>query len=134
MFKIVCKIRSISKLANNLIACLSNWHYRLHGPCLCPGCIENPRSSVIGLFRRESTSSTHMSSCDSSPQHPEHHALPGPNAVLLIEEGVTDPLGVLQRPGATVPPTTPNQRRQARRGSMLELSGSVSQKESHNSL
>lgn len=74
-----------------------------------------------------------MSSCESSPHH-ERRSSVGPNAILLIEEGVTDPLGVLQRPGASVPSATPNQRRQARRGSMLELSGSVSQKESHNSI
>lgn len=77
-----------------------------------------------------------MSSCETSP-HRERRGSAGPNAVLLIEEEVTDPLGVLQRPGASVQPTpvTPNQRRpQARRGSMLELSGSVSQKESHNSI
>lgn len=92
---------------------------------LCTGGIENPRSSVIGLFRRESTGSAHLSSCDSSPRH-ERRGSAGLNAVLLIEEGVTDPLGVLQRPGAAVQPVTPNQRRQARRGSMLELSGSVS--------
>lgn len=54
---------------------------RLHGPyLLSPGCIENPRSSVIGLFRRESTSSTHMSSCESSPGsgvYPGGRGLPG---------------------------------------------------------
>lgn len=101
----------------------------LHGPyLLSPGCIENPRSSVIGLFRRESTSSTHMSSCESSPgsghprnqkseeetqqqtschvQHPQQYSRQsssshGPSAVILIEEREADPLGVLQPPVPT---------------------------------
>lgn len=63
-----------------------------------------------------------MSSNESSPQR-ERRGSAGPNAVLLIEDGVSDPLGVLQKPGAV--PQTPGQRRQARRGSMLELSGFV---------
>lgn len=69
-----------------------------------------------------------MSSTDSSPQR-ERRGSAGPNAVLLIEEEVIDPLGVLQKPGGLPPPPqtpqTPGQRRQARRGSMLELSGCV---------
>ncbi|XP_065162372.1 sodium/hydrogen exchanger 3 isoform X15 [Atheta coriaria] len=92
------------------------------------GGIENPRSSVIGLFRRESTGSGQISSNDeSSPQRDRRGSASGPNAVLLIEDGVSDPLGVLQRPGAIPPPpqTPSGQRRQARRGSMLELSGSI---------
>lgn len=147
---------------NKNVACMG--HYLLSS-----GCIENPRSSVIGLFRRESTSSTHMSSCESSPggghiahAHPplaegfrsqsqpserhHHHvtmhqsSLHGPSAVLLIEEGDADPLGVLQsNPSSnTVPRTTPTtstfhtsmslpRPTTARRGSMLELpTGSVS--------
>lgn len=121
------------------------------------GCIENPRSSVIGLFRRESTSSTHMSSCESSPGRGTEEGRPsnqsqqtqsqhyGPSAVLVIEESSADPLGVLQAPptnptqpahhsSATIPRTTT-----ARRGSMLEFStGSVSnendQSAAHNSI
>lgn len=54
-------------------------------------------------------------------------------AVLLIEETTADPLGALQKAAgaqqsqasATTAPQTPGQRRQARRGSMLELSGCV---------
>ncbi|KAK9753379.1 hypothetical protein QE152_g3433 [Popillia japonica] len=96
------------------------------------GGLDYPRSSVIGLFRRESTGSAQMSSAESSP-HKERRGSAGMNAVLLIEEGTTDPLGVLQKPGGaqsqppttTVAPPTPSQRRQARRGSMLELSGCV---------
>ncbi|KAF2899863.1 hypothetical protein ILUMI_06325 [Ignelater luminosus] len=91
------------------------------------GGLENSRSSVIGLFRRDSAASGHISSCESSPQK-ERRSSSGPNAVILIEEGVTDPLGVLQRQ-VTIPPTqtpqTPNQRRQIRRGSMLEITGCV---------
>lgn len=125
------------------------------GRICSPGGIENPRSSVIGLFRRESTSSTHMSSCESSPgrgsdgrdgrngsQSQPHHF--GPSAVLLIEESTTDPLGVLQAP-PTNPAQFPHQAAtmprasSARRGSMLELpSGSVSnqtdQTPAHNSI
>lgn len=97
------------------------------------GGIENPRSSVIGLFRRESTGSGHISSSDSSPQR-ERRGSAGPNAVLLIEEETTsmatggvDPLGVLQKPCVIPPPpqTPGGLRRQGRRGSMLELSGCV---------
>lgn len=92
------------------------------------GGLENPRSSVIGLFRRESVGSGQISSNESSPQR-ERRGSAGPNAVLLIEDGVSDPLGVLQKPGTTsqppATPQTPGQRRQARRGSMLELSGCV---------
>lgn len=91
------------------------------------GGLENSRSSVIGLFRRDSAASGHISSCESSPQK-ERRSSSGPNAVILIEEGVTDPLGVLQRQ-VTIPPPqtpqTPNQRRQIRRGSMLEITGCV---------
>lgn len=89
---------------------------------------------MIGLFRRESSGSAHFSSSESSPQKEKRGSL-GPNAVLLFEEGTTaDPLGVLQKSsaggqqqdgGSKTPQTTPAQRRQARRGSMLELSGCV---------
>lgn len=99
------------------------------------GGIENPRSSVIGLFRRESTGSGQISSNDeSSPQRDRRGSASGPNAVLLIEDGVSDPLGVLQRPGAIPPPpqTPSGQRRQARRGSMLELSGCVDDADTSN--
>lgn len=73
-----------------------------------------------------------MSSNDSSPQR-ERRGSTGPNAVILIEEETADPLGVLQKaggqmlppPSAPQTPQTPGQRRQARRGSMLELSGCV---------
>ncbi|XP_022904070.1 sodium/hydrogen exchanger 3 isoform X3 [Onthophagus taurus] len=112
------------------------------------GGLDYPRSSVIGLFRRESTGSGQISSAESSPQK-ERRGSAGPNAILLIEDGVTgDPLGVLQKTSmgpttlGTTPlgptsmgtptltqlpaaPQTPGQRRQARRGSMLELSGSI---------
>lgn len=91
------------------------------------GGLENPRSSVIGLFRRESLGFDHFSSSESTPQKERRGSL-GRNAVLLIEED-TDPLGVLQKVGTTPilpqPPQTPGQRSQARRGSMLELSGCV---------
>ncbi|XP_064215970.1 sodium/hydrogen exchanger 3 isoform X2 [Tribolium castaneum] len=92
------------------------------------GGLENPRSSVIGLFRRESLGSEHLSSTESTPQKERRGSL-GRNAVLLIEEGESDPLGVLHKTGTIPPlpqpPQTPGQRRQARRGSMLELSGSI---------
>ncbi|XP_063919692.1 sodium/hydrogen exchanger 3 isoform X3 [Zophobas morio] len=92
------------------------------------GGLENPRSSVIGLFRRESLGSEHLSSTESTPQKERRSSL-GRNAVLLIEDGESDPLGVLQKTGTIPPlpqpPQTPGQRRQARRGSMLELSGSI---------
>ncbi|KAI4469869.1 hypothetical protein MML48_1g14209 [Holotrichia oblita] len=96
------------------------------------GGLDYPRSSVIGLFRRESTGSAQISSAESSPRK-ERRGSAGMNAILLIEEGTTDPLGVLQKPGGaqsqtpttTAAPQTPSQRRQARRGSMLELSGCV---------
>lgn len=117
-----------------------------------PGGLENPRSSVIGLFRRESLGSEPMSSTESTPQRERRGSTggsggrSGATAVILIEDGDTDPLGVLQKQASTVsapaapcgghssfatiptlpqPPQTPGQRRQARRGSMLELSGCV---------
>lgn len=87
---------------------------------------------MIGLFRRESLGSDHLSSCESTPQKERRGSL-GRNAVLLIEEGESDPLGVLQKTGTIPPlpqpPQTPGQRRQARRGSMLELSGCVNNDE-----
>lgn len=96
------------------------------------GGLENPRSSVIGLFRRESFGSEHLSSTESTPQKERRGSL-GRNAVLLIEDGESDPLGVLQKTGTIPPlpqpPQTPGQRRQARRGSMLELSGCVNNDE-----
>lgn len=92
------------------------------------GGLENTRSSVIGLFRRDSAASGHISSNESSPQK-ERRSSTGPNAVILIEEDVSDPLGVLPRQ-STVPttsqaPQTPNPRKQVRRGSMLEITGCV---------
>lgn len=105
--------------------------------CLSGG-LDYPRSSVIGLFRRESTGSTlNVSSNDSSPQKERRGSASGSNAVLLIEQTIEDPLGATQKPssaGQQIPtlmttaapqPQTPSQRRQARRGSMLELSGFV---------
>ncbi|CAH0546992.1 unnamed protein product [Brassicogethes aeneus] len=96
------------------------------------GGLENPRSSVIGLFRRESIGSEPISSTDSTPQR-ERRGSVGRNTVILIEDGAdSDPLGVLQKqpttssiPTLPQPPQTPGQRRQVRRGSMLELSGSI---------
>ncbi|KAF5273248.1 hypothetical protein FQA39_LY07579 [Lamprigera yunnana] len=92
------------------------------------GGLENTRSSVIGLFRRDSAASGHISSNESSPQK-ERRSSTGPNAVILIEEDVSDPLGVLPRqstaPTSTQLPTTPNPRKQVRRGSMLEITGCV---------
>ncbi|KAF5303352.1 hypothetical protein FQR65_LT08265 [Abscondita terminalis] len=95
------------------------------------GGLENTRSSVIGLFRRDSAASGHISSNESSPQK-ERRSSTGPNAVILIEEDVSDPLGVLPRQ-STVPttsqaPQTPNPRKQVRRGSMLEITGSITRK------
>lgn len=99
------------------------------------GGLENSRSSVIGLFRRDSAASAHFnSSCESSPCKERRNSSGGPNAVLVIEEGEgPDPLGVFQRSASTssgpqpVAPATPKQWRlqQMRRGSMLELSGCV---------
>lgn len=99
------------------------------------GGLENNRSSVIGLFRRDSAASGHISSCESSPQK-ERRGSSGPNAVILIEEDVSDPLGVLTRqstlPTTSQPPLTPNSRRQIRRGSMLEISGCVDDTSNNN--
>ncbi|VEN49648.1 unnamed protein product [Callosobruchus maculatus] len=110
------------------------------------GGLENPRSSVIGLFRRESVGSEAAvavggSSAESTPQRERRNSASGAgrNAVLVIEEtppptdgasgGRGDPLGVLQKqmtiPPLPQPPQTPGGRRQPRRGSMLELSGFV---------
>nr|CAI5853581.1 unnamed protein product [Callosobruchus analis] len=113
------------------------------------GGLENPRSSVIGLFRRESVGSEAAvamgaSSAESTPQRERRNSASGAppcgrNAVLVIEEtpaegatgggGRGDPLGVLQKqmtiPPLPQPPQTPGGRRQPRRGSMLELSGSI---------
>nr|CAH7763126.1 unnamed protein product [Callosobruchus chinensis] len=113
------------------------------------GGLENPRSSVIGLFRRESVGSEAAvamggSSAESTPQRERRNSASGApgcgrNAVLVIEETPTegatggggrgDPLGVLQKqmtiPPLPQPPQTPGGRRQPRRGSMLELSGFV---------
>ncbi|XP_074035148.1 na[+]/H[+] hydrogen exchanger 2 [Leptinotarsa decemlineata] len=91
------------------------------------GGLENPRSSVIGLFRRESISSEPSCSTESTPQK-ERRGSAGRNAVIFIEDSHTDsdPLGVLHKqmsvPPLPQPPQTPGQRRQTRRGSMLELS------------
>ncbi|KAG5892223.1 hypothetical protein JTB14_034772 [Gonioctena quinquepunctata] len=95
------------------------------------GGLENPRSSVIGLFRRESLSSEPSCSAESTPQR-ERRGSAGRNTIIFIEENKpeSDPLGVLHKqmsvPPLPQPPQTPGQRRQARRGSMLELSsGSI---------
>ncbi|KAL3275632.1 hypothetical protein HHI36_020385 [Cryptolaemus montrouzieri] len=99
------------------------------------GGIENHRSSVIGLFRRESIGSDHFSSNDSTPRR-ERRGSSGAHitATMFIDESEPDPLGAMQKPPAinsnTIPPLpqppqTPGQRRQNRRGSMLELSGSI---------
>lgn len=65
---------------------------------------------------------------------------------MVMEEGESDPLGAIQKdhhvltkqlslgaapPQIPPPPQTPGQRRQARRGSMLELSGCVSDYTNH---
>lgn len=96
------------------------------------GGLENPRSSVIGLFRRESLGSDPVTSSESTPQK-ERRSSSGaslstiPGSTASRQEG--DPLGVLQKqltiPPLPQPPHTPGQRRQARRGSMLELSGYI---------
>lgn len=97
------------------------------------GGIENHRSSVIGLFRRESIGSEHYSSNDSTPKK-ERRESSGThnNSTTLVDDGNPDPLGVMQKtmstntiPPLPQPPQTPGQRRQNRRGSMLELSGCV---------
>ncbi|KAJ8922415.1 hypothetical protein NQ315_004361 [Exocentrus adspersus] len=95
------------------------------------GGLENPRSSVIGLFRRESIGfEAYASSSESTPQRERRGSTGRTATVLLLEDQRgTDPLGVLQKqmsvPPLPQPPHTPEQRRQPRRGSMLELSGSL---------
>ncbi|XP_030762273.1 sodium/hydrogen exchanger 3 isoform X3 [Sitophilus oryzae] len=100
------------------------------------GGLENPKTSVIGLFRRESLGSDPTNSNDSTPLKERRSSL-SRISVLMIEEGDSDPLGAMlkdpkgsqqQPPLAALPPPpqTPGQRRQARRSSMLELSGCVS--------
>ncbi|XP_060520653.1 sodium/hydrogen exchanger 3 isoform X4 [Cylas formicarius] len=103
------------------------------------GGLENPRSSVIGLFRRESIGSDPTNSAESTPQRERRGSLNRNISLLLVEDGESDPLGALQKPQIAQqqlgsqqfpgplppPPHTPGQRRQGRRGSMLELSGSI---------
>ncbi|XP_057652161.1 sodium/hydrogen exchanger 3 isoform X2 [Diorhabda carinulata] len=93
------------------------------------GGLENPRSSVIGLFRRESVGSEPSCSAESTP-HKERRNSSGRSTSLLVEETEkdSDPLGVLQKTFMPISPLPqpPAQRRQARRGSMMELNtGSV---------
>ncbi|XP_050499593.1 sodium/hydrogen exchanger 3 isoform X3 [Diabrotica virgifera virgifera] len=93
------------------------------------GGLENPRSSVIGLFRRESIGSEQSCSAESTPQK-ERRNSSGRSTSLLVDdsEKESDPLGVLQKPLMPISPLPqpPGQRRQARRGSMMELnSGSI---------
>ncbi|XP_025836783.1 probable Na(+)/H(+) antiporter nhx-9 [Agrilus planipennis] len=91
------------------------------------GGIENPRSSVIGLFRKDSTNSGQASSPEVSPQK-ERRRSSGANAVLLIEENElpVDPLGAIVRPRTSQGSHTPTQKKPVRRGSMLELTGILS--------
>ncbi|XP_066991371.2 sodium/hydrogen exchanger 3 isoform X2 [Anabrus simplex] len=93
------------------------------------GGIEQPKvASVIGLFRRESACSTHDShaSSETSLHHQSGSDSPtsgtGGGTVLLIEESLPEPMGLIGLPGigsAARRPTT------GRRGSMLELGASV---------
>ncbi|XP_044766576.1 sodium/hydrogen exchanger 3 isoform X4 [Coccinella septempunctata] len=99
------------------------------------GGIENHRSSVIGLFRRESVGSEHYSSNDSTPKKERRESSGTYNTpTTSIDDRNPDPLGVVQKtlsantiPPLPQPPQTPGQRRQNRRGSMLELTGSIKQ-------
>ncbi|XP_045463356.1 sodium/hydrogen exchanger 3 isoform X3 [Harmonia axyridis] len=100
------------------------------------GGIENHRSSVIGLFRRESIGSEHFNSSNDSTPRKERRESSGTynTATMLVDDGNPDPLGVIQKtlsantiPPLPQPPQTPGQRRQNRRGSMLELTGSITQ-------
>ncbi|XP_050311886.1 sodium/hydrogen exchanger 3 isoform X2 [Anthonomus grandis grandis] len=97
------------------------------------GGLENPnKNSIFGLFRRESLGSDPTNSNESTPLR-ERRGSVSRTSTILVEEGECDPLGVIQRetvappPVLPPPPQTPGQRRhhQPRRGSMLELSGSL---------
>ncbi|KAK9887130.1 hypothetical protein WA026_020576 [Henosepilachna vigintioctopunctata] len=100
------------------------------------GGIETHRSSVIGLFRRESISSDHYNSSNDSTPRKERRGSSGVHitTATLENDAEQDPLGVIQKtpsahsstiPSLPQPPQTPGQRRQNRRGSVLELSGCV---------
>ncbi|XP_076264199.1 na[+]/H[+] hydrogen exchanger 2 isoform X4 [Rhynchophorus ferrugineus] len=105
------------------------------------GGLENPKTSVIGLFRRESMGSVSPTNSNDSTPMKERRSSLSRISVLMIEEGDSDPLGAMQKepvikmmttaatpvtPGPIPPPPqTPGQRRQTRRSSMLELSGSL---------
>ncbi|XP_066142092.1 sodium/hydrogen exchanger 3 isoform X2 [Euwallacea fornicatus] len=102
------------------------------------GGLENPnKNTIFGLFRRESLGSDPTNSSESTPLK-ERRGSTSRASVVIVEEGESDPLGAISREPATLtkqlslgagtpqippPPQTPGQRRQARRGSMLELSG-----------
>ncbi|CAG9761671.1 unnamed protein product [Ceutorhynchus assimilis] len=105
------------------------------------GGLENPnKNSIFGLFRRESLGSEPTNSNESTPLK-ERRGSNSRTSIVLVEESDSDPLGVIQKephqlqkqnscgaaPQIPPPPqpTTPGQRRQVRRGSMLELSGSL---------
>ncbi|CAG9857170.1 unnamed protein product [Phyllotreta striolata] len=92
------------------------------------GGLENPRSSVIGLFRRESLGSEQSCSADSTPQK-ERRNSSGRSTSLLVDDvdKEPDPLGVAAKPAPLSPiPQPPGQRRQPRRGSMMDLNtGSI---------
>lgn len=86
---------------------------------------------MIGLFRRESIGSDPLSS-ESTPQKERRNSSGTSVQSIPVPAGSrheTDPLGVLHKqitiPPLPQPPHTPGQRRQARRGSMLELSGYI---------
>lgn len=87
------------------------------------GGIEQPKTaSVIGLFRRESSGSIkgHRSRANSDSSVPVV-AKEGVPSVILIEEG----LGVAGGSGSSNGSTNSRRPLIGRRGSMLELSGSV---------
>ncbi|KAL1517186.1 hypothetical protein ABEB36_000983 [Hypothenemus hampei] len=104
------------------------------------GGLENSnKNTVFGLFRRESLGSDATNSNESTPLKERR----GSTSRVLLEEHESDPLGAIPNPRETAllqkqhslgaappqlppPPQTPGQRRhQIRRGSMLELSGSL---------
>ncbi|XP_048525087.1 sodium/hydrogen exchanger 3 isoform X3 [Dendroctonus ponderosae] len=102
------------------------------------GGLENPnKNTIFGLFHRESLGSEPTNSSDSTPLK-ERRGSVSRTSIVLVEEGESDPLGAIPKenslprqhslggaPPIPPPPQTPGQRRQARRGSMLELSGSL---------
>lgn len=111
---------------------------------LFAGGLENPnKNTIFGLFHRESLGSEPTNSSDSTPLK-ERRGSVSRTSVVLVEEGESDPLGAIPKenslprqhslggaPPIPPPPQTPGQRRQARRGSMLELSGCVSDYTNH---